>query len=705
MPRMLGFGSRVTVLFFLTSYVFAVGAPPFSGTIFIDPDIITSSDPSTFTGITAIGTGNRMMFDRRVNSFQTYNVWLFNATYTDTPPLEVQVNPEFTESEAQAAAAKYGAVIGRLPRVLRTNVKYVWIHRGAELFGGGNLSLLIHTDQAATYETNGILEEALVHEAAHTSLDSPHASSPGWVSAQSTDPEYISTYAHDFPEHEDVAESFLTWMALRFRSQRISTSTAQSIAAAIPNRLKYFDLQGFEMYPVSANSVPGPTVTSINPASGSGASASFAVTYTHLGGSDRLASTMLLLNSSNNVTGACLVEYNAVTRTFRLMNDAGNAWLTPGFNGKISNGQCTFDAIASAAVLTPNNLTVVYPLSFTSSFSGSRRIYGHATDISDVASGWKELGTWDITTGGPIPAPDVISLSPTTGAGTSATFAAIFRHAGGISKHYLGYMLFLPLPNVVSFQAQGSCLVEYNRISNGMRLINDAGNNWIGPPEGVPVAPGTAPLSNNACTVDVANATATLSAGDMVVRIPVTFKPAGVTLVLGTFLQEQDVDGKWTDFRQFGNWVVPGAPTKPGPAVVASYPPSGSGPSATVTATVSHTSGAASIDQVHFRLNTAIVGGSPCHVVYFAQANTIALVNDAANALVGPVALGSPINSDRCRIAAGASRSISGNNLTLALPFTFTPSTFGGAKNLYLNVFDVFGGVTHWVQTGTWTVQ
>ena len=41
---------------------------------------------------------------------------------------------------------------------------------------------------------------------------------------------------------------------------------------------------------------------------------------------------------------------------------------------------------------------------------------------------------------------------------------------GGATQHYLGYMLFLPTPNVVNFTATGSCLVEYNRISNGMRL-------------------------------------------------------------------------------------------------------------------------------------------------------------------------------------------------------------------------------------------
>src|SRR5262249_19099443 len=51
-------------------------APPFSGTIFIDPDIITAADPTTFTNITYIGQGIRNMYDRRSNSFNNINAFL-----------------------------------------------------------------------------------------------------------------------------------------------------------------------------------------------------------------------------------------------------------------------------------------------------------------------------------------------------------------------------------------------------------------------------------------------------------------------------------------------------------------------------------------------------------------------------------------------------------------------------------------------------
>jgi hypothetical protein len=189
------------------------------------------------------------------------------------------------------------------------------------------------------------------------------------------------------------------------------------------------------------------------------------------------------------------------------------------------------------------------------------------------------------------------------------------------------------------------------------------------------------------------------------VTVPVTFTAANVTSTMGTFIQENDVNDNWTDFRQFGNWTVPGAPLKAGPNVLSATPASGAGSSMTLITTVTHSGGASQMGEVHIRFNTAIVGGSPCHAVYFATNNTIALINDAGTALVGPVALGGALNTGRCNLAAGATRSISGNNLVLNLPFTFSVANFAGAKNTYITAFDLYGAVTHWVKTGTWTVQ
>lgn len=226
-------------------------SPPFSGTIFLDGDIITSADPSTYTGLVDAGKSARTMYDRRANDWVNLEPWLFNASYDDGLSIEMQVNPEFgTQEEARIQAEKYAEVIGRLPTSLRKDVETSWIHKGVNPFGGGNRNLLIHVGQADLYVNDGILEETLVHEASHTSLDAEHATSQGWKTAQEKDPAFISTYARDNPEREDIAESFLLFLALRHRGDRISQELKDDITRHIPERIKYFDSLNLNMYPI-----------------------------------------------------------------------------------------------------------------------------------------------------------------------------------------------------------------------------------------------------------------------------------------------------------------------------------------------------------------------------------------------------------------------------------------------------------------------
>ncbi len=225
--------------------------PPFGGTIFIDPDIITPEDPSTFVALEPTGRGLRTMYDRRVADWVQVEAFLFEATFDDGFTVEIQVNPEFaTEAASRQVAEQFAGPIGQLPTALRMDVEAVWIHRGVQPFGGGNRSLLIHTGQADLYIDQGILEETFVHEAAHTSLDADHAEAAGWLAAQQADPTFISNYARDHPIREDIAESFLPYLAVRYRADRISASLRATIEETIPNRIAYFDSLGLVMYPI-----------------------------------------------------------------------------------------------------------------------------------------------------------------------------------------------------------------------------------------------------------------------------------------------------------------------------------------------------------------------------------------------------------------------------------------------------------------------
>jgi len=222
-----------------------LAAPPFYGTISIDPDIILPSDPSAFEAVTYVRQDARTLFDRRTGlSDRVEDVHILIATFRDGDDIEFRVHPEFeTQASAEAAAARYAHVIGQLPYVLRRRVLSVAILMGTYPFGGDARcgEILIHTGQARQYENDGILEETLVHEACHVSLDVFHAEAGDWIAAQRADGEFISIYARDHPVREDIAESFLPYYAVRYRPERMSSEMLRTIEETISHRIAYFD--------------------------------------------------------------------------------------------------------------------------------------------------------------------------------------------------------------------------------------------------------------------------------------------------------------------------------------------------------------------------------------------------------------------------------------------------------------------------------
>ena len=76
--------------------------------------------------------------------------------------------------EAFSLAVEYGQAVGRLPYALRWNVRTLTINGGDNLWGGGGRDLLVHAGYSHKYKEfhlGNIIDETMVHEAGHTSLD------------------------------------------------------------------------------------------------------------------------------------------------------------------------------------------------------------------------------------------------------------------------------------------------------------------------------------------------------------------------------------------------------------------------------------------------------------------------------------------------------------------------------------------------------
>ena len=229
----------------------------FPKNLYTDCDILTKKDPTSFQKLSFVKEKKIKFWDRRKQKSSgwkqsNFKAFIFKAEFKKSKHALIRVNSEFkTKEKAEEQALKYGNMAGQLPNFLRTGLKTITIHKGDRAWGGGNNDILIHTgDRAAKGKC---VEEIMIHEGGHTSLDGAWGGLIKWYPWSKmikTDNKYISKYAKDFPKREDVAETINWWIAVRCKSDRISQSNYKKIIEGIPNRLKYLDEQNFDTYPL-----------------------------------------------------------------------------------------------------------------------------------------------------------------------------------------------------------------------------------------------------------------------------------------------------------------------------------------------------------------------------------------------------------------------------------------------------------------------
>ena len=140
-----------------------------------------------------------------------------------------------------------------------------------------------------------------------------------------------------------------------------------------------------------------PTADSVSPRSGSGTSQTFTFKYSSANGSSYLTGVFGLINSGISGAGGCFFQYYAPGNTLYLYDNAGAGVvgsLTPGAAASVNNGQCTVGGAGFTASGSGNQLTIAVPITFSSTFTGAKNVYGYASDQGNLDSGWQALGTW-----------------------------------------------------------------------------------------------------------------------------------------------------------------------------------------------------------------------------------------------------------------------------------------------------------------------
>jgi hypothetical protein len=296
----------------------------------------------------------------------------------------------------------------------------------------------------------------------------------------------------------------------------------------------------------------GPAAVSVTPSSGSGASQTFALQFSDTAGASNLQQVWVYFNSTlaNPADNACMLYYSVATNQINLLNDNVTAWLpaTPGTPATLGNSQCSLNVSASTAALSGNTLTLNLAMTFQAAFAGAENIYLYATDISGATSGWQQLGAWTVTgSAGTLATPATVSVTPSSGSGTSQSFALDYSDTAGAANLQQVWVYFNA---TLANPAGNACMLYYSVATNQINLLNDNVTAWL------PATLGAAsPLQNSQCSVNVAATTVLLSGNTLILNLAMTFQ-AEFAGSKNIYLYAGDLSGANSGWRELGTWTV-----------------------------------------------------------------------------------------------------------------------------------------------------
>ena len=146
-------------------------------------------------------------------------MWCFKANYND---LDHQINFRVRrdhwqdQQEAFRIAEHYADVLGKIPKALRLDHEITNISDRHGRASAGTTEVNI---PHKTYYNNTFLEEVLIHEGAHITIQDHLEGTPEWLAAVEKDDKFVTRYATTHV-NEDLAESYMAWFAVRYADYR-----------------------------------------------------------------------------------------------------------------------------------------------------------------------------------------------------------------------------------------------------------------------------------------------------------------------------------------------------------------------------------------------------------------------------------------------------------------------------------------------------
>jgi len=134
----------------------------------------------------------------------------------------------------------------------------------------------------------------------------------------------------------------------------------------------------------------------VSPSSGSGFGHAFSFVFSDPNGYASLTGVHAVVNSSLSATNACWIYYDTAGKMLWLSSNDTSTWsnVAVGTNATIQNSQCSINGSGISVTGSGNYLTLTVPITFSSSFAGTRYVYASATDMGGTASSYIQSGSW-----------------------------------------------------------------------------------------------------------------------------------------------------------------------------------------------------------------------------------------------------------------------------------------------------------------------
>jgi hypothetical protein len=300
---------------------------------------------------------------------------------------------------------------------------------------------------------------------------------------------------------------------------------------------------------IEVKSIAPPEAVAVTPNVGSGLGPQvFSYLYSDDSGYQKITNAYALLNATESWKGSCGVMYIPHNNGLYLRTNDGSGFLGPitlGQSGTLQNSQCSLDAGASSANGSGTKLTVNLAITFSPSFYNMKNHYMRASDtVHGMDSGWQNMGTWVPS----MPAtPSAVSVSPSSGSGTSQIFTYLYSDTSGYQNIYSVNTILNSTLNQVS-----SCTTMYLPASHSLYLAQDGGSAWLGP-----VTIGQAgTLQNSQCAVDAGASSASGSGTNLTVNLAFSFSSSFVGMKNHYMRAWDAVNNLDSGWQNRGTWTT-----------------------------------------------------------------------------------------------------------------------------------------------------